>query len=86
MEVAQRRLSMRSVHEVLCLKYKLDRSHREIAAVVGSSLGTVSSYLSRAEAAGLSRPLPEKMDDDARSGPAHAKLGRHDCLTRSRTT
>ena len=65
MEMAQRRLSMRSVHEVLGLKYDLDRSHREIAAVVGISLSTVSSYLSRAEAAGLSWPLPEEMDDDA---------------------
>ena len=33
--MAQRRLSMRSVHEVLRLTYEMDRSLREIAAVVG---------------------------------------------------
>ena len=55
---------MRSVHEVLRSRSSLDRIQREIAAVVGISLSTVSSYLSRA-AAGLSWPLPEEMDDDA---------------------
>ena len=45
---------MRSVHEVLRLRHKLGRSLRDIAAAVGISLSTVSTYLRRAEAAGIS--------------------------------
>ena len=63
--MAQRRLSMRSVHEVLRLRYELKCSLREIAVAVGISLSTVSGYLRRAEAAGISWPLPEEMDDAA---------------------
>ena len=63
--MAQRRLSMRSVHEVLRLRHKLGRSLRDIAAAVGIPLSTVSTYLRRAEAAGISWPLPEEMDDAA---------------------
>ena len=37
MMMAQRRLSVRSVHEVMRLRYTLGRSLREIAAAVGIS-------------------------------------------------
>ena len=56
---------MRSVHEVLRLRHELRRSMRDIAAAVGISLSTVSTYLRRAEAAGISWPPPEEMDDAA---------------------
>ena len=56
---------MRSVHEVLRLRHELGRSLRDIAAAVGISLSPVSTYLRRAEAAGISWPLPEEMDDAA---------------------
>ena len=63
--MAKPRLSMRSVHEVLRLRYELKCSLREIAVAVGISLSKVSGYLRRAEEAGLSWPLPEEMDDAA---------------------
>ena len=56
---------MRSVHEVLRLRHKLGRSLRDIAAAVGTSLSAVSTHLRRAEAAGISWPLPGEMDDAA---------------------
>ena len=41
-------MSVHSIHEVLRLRYKLGHSLlREIAAVVGISLSTVSIYLRR---------------------------------------
>ena len=46
--MAQRRLSVRSVHEVLRLRQRLVRSLRDIAGAVGISLSTVSTYLRRA--------------------------------------
>lgn len=49
---------MRSVHEVLRLRHKLGRSLREIAAVVGISLSTVSTDLRR-RAPDLKWFLPE---------------------------
>jgi DNA replication protein DnaC len=49
---------MRKVEEVLRLKWGAGRSVREIARVLGIGRTTVSAYLERAEAAGLSWPLP----------------------------
>ena len=56
---------MRSIREVLRLKYGLGRSHREIAGALGIATSTVSLYVSRAAEAGFSWPLPEGMDDAA---------------------
>ncbi len=52
---------MRKVEEVLRLKWGAGRSVREIARVLGIGRTTVSAYLDRAEAAGLSWPLPEDL-------------------------
>ncbi len=56
---------MRSIKEVLRLHFEQHRSRRLIAQTVGASPTTVGDYISRAQAAGLSYPLPEALDDDA---------------------
>ncbi len=59
----RRRLSMRSIREVLRLKHELGRSSREIAESLAISHATASGYLRRAERAGVEWPLPEGFDD-----------------------
>ena len=59
-----KRLTMRRIREVLRLK-ELGLSGRKIASSLRIGLGTVSNYLARAKAAGLSWPLPEDIDDGA---------------------
>jgi len=56
--VAQARLSVRKIREVLRLKAEAQLSDREIAAVVGAARSTVQECLRRARAAGLGWPLP----------------------------
>ena len=56
---------MRKIRELLRLKYELGRSHREIAGSLGIANSTVSDYVRRASAAGISWPLPEGVDDAA---------------------
>ena len=63
--MAQKRLSMRKIRDVLRLKYELGRSHREIAAILRISHSTVGSYVRRAREAGVSWPLPDDLDDAA---------------------
>jgi hypothetical protein len=47
------------------LKYEAALAHRAIAQACTVGLGTVSSYLTRATAAGLTWPLPDGLDDAA---------------------
>lgn len=54
---------MRKIHEILRLGWEIKLSHREIAQSCSVSKSTVSDYVHRAKAAGLSWPLPEGMDD-----------------------
>ena len=56
--MAQARLSVRKIREVLRLKAEAQLSDREIAAVVGAARSTVQECLRRARAAGLGWPLP----------------------------
>jgi transposase len=63
--VAQARLSVRKIREVLRLKSEARLSDRQIAAVLGSARSTVQECLRRARAAGLSWPLPDDIDDEA---------------------
>ncbi|MBK1646826.1 IS21 family transposase [Thiocapsa imhoffii] len=60
----RQRLSMRKVDDVLRLKWGSGRSVREIARALGIGRTTVLEYLDRAEAAGLSWPLPEGLSAD----------------------
>ena len=59
------RLSMRQVREVLRLKWACGLSDRKIAQSVRVSRPTVAEYVRRAQAAGLSWPLPDTLDDTA---------------------
>jgi transposase len=62
--MAQERLSMRKVREVLRLKWECRQSNRAIARSCRLAHSTVGEYLDRARAAGLSWPLPVDLDDD----------------------
>ena len=56
--MAQARLSVRKIREVLRLKAEARLSDRQIAAVIGSARSTVQECLRRARAAGIGWPLP----------------------------
>jgi transposase len=56
---------MRRLRELLRLKYDAGLSHRAIAQACTVGLGTVTTYLQRAAAAGLAWPLPDDLDDAA---------------------
>ena len=59
-----KRLSMRKIREALRLK-AAGLSKRKIAASLGIARSTVADHLERAEAAGLSWPLPDDLSDEA---------------------
>src|SRR5574340_866242 len=59
------RLSMRTIREVLRLRWEAGLSQREIGVSCRLGRSTVRDYLLRAEAAGLSWPLPEELDEEA---------------------
>ena len=63
--MAATRLLMRRLRELLRLKHDAGLSHRAIAQACAVGLGTVTTYLQRVAAAGLSWPLPDDMDDAA---------------------
>ena len=58
------RLSMRTIKEVLRLRWEAGLSHRAIALSCRKGQTTVRDCLLRAKAAGLSWPLPEGMDEE----------------------
>ena len=59
------RLAMRQVHEVLRLKWEQGLSDQQIAHSLGISRPTVAEYVRRAQAAGLSWPLPDPYEEEA---------------------
>jgi transposase len=61
--MSRKRLSMRTIKEVLRLKWACGLSDRQVARSCSIARSTVSEYLRRAEKAGLNWPLPEGMDD-----------------------
>src|SRR3989454_9446076 len=63
--MATERLSMRKTREILRQKLELGRSHREVAASVGLSVGAVGATLVRAAAAGLSWASVQALSDEA---------------------
>ena len=63
--MTRERLTMRKIQEVLRLKWSCELSNRAIARSCSISHSTVQEYLQRAEAAGLSWPLPESLTEDA---------------------
>ena len=63
--MANRRLSMRKINEVLRLKWEKGFSVRQIAKSCDIARSTVKDYLDRAQLNGLNWPLPEHLDDAA---------------------
>lgn len=63
--MANSRLSMRKIFEVLRLYHDSHRSHREISRAVLASPTTVGEILRRAKVAGLGWPLPEGLTEAA---------------------
>lgn len=61
--MAQERLSMRKIREVLRLRYAAGLSARRIALSIDVARSTVSEVLQRASATGLAWPLPSDLDD-----------------------
>jgi transposase len=57
------RLSMRSTREILRQKWVLSRSHREVAASLGVSVGVIAATLQRARQAGLDWAAVERLDE-----------------------
>jgi len=57
--------AMRKIREVLRLSFKEGLSRRQVAAALELPRTTVADYVKRAEAAGLTWPLPAELDDDA---------------------
>ena len=54
---------MRKIREALRLRFELKLGYQQIARSCAVTASTVHKYLKRAEAAGLSWPLPEDWDD-----------------------
>lgn len=61
--MARKLINMRYVKDILRLRHQNHLSVREIAGSCGLPASTVGDYLQRAEAAGLSWPLPEGLSD-----------------------
>lgn len=59
------RLSMRKISEILRLRFELNCSYRDIASSQNIGVTTVSDYMARVKAAGLTWPLPEGMTEQA---------------------
>jgi transposase len=62
--MAQERLTVKKIKEVMRLKYEVKLSNRAIAGACKVSNSTVGEYLRRAEAAGIGWPLGEIGEDD----------------------
>src|ERR1043165_2274371 len=71
--MAASRLPMRKLRDVLRLKFETHLPLRAIAQACGLGLGTVSTYVRRATAAGLTWPLPDDLDDAALEGRLFAR-------------
>jgi transposase len=63
--MAAERLSMRQIREILRQKWDLRLSHRTVGGSLGVGLGTISSVVSRAQAAGLDWAQVQGLADDA---------------------
>ena len=61
--MANRRIAMRKIRQVLRLALEAGASRRRIAKSLGLSRDVVTDYLTRIAAAGLTWPLPPELDD-----------------------
>jgi transposase len=62
--MSQERLTVRKIREILRLKHEAGLSNRAIAGACKISNSTVGDYLRRAQAVGVSWPLPEISEDE----------------------
>ena len=62
--MATERLSMRKIREILRYKWNLGRSHREVAARLGISVGAITKIERAAREAGLDWAAAEALDDE----------------------
>ena len=63
--MATERLAMHQAREILRQKLKLERTHREVMAALGVSMGTVSKVVTRATLLSLDWETVEELGDDA---------------------
>ncbi|MGH8526458.1 MAG: helix-turn-helix domain-containing protein [Gammaproteobacteria bacterium] len=63
--MANTRLSMRKIQEILRLSFEARLGIRAIAQSLGISPSTVGDHLRRAQATGLKWPLPQGLDESA---------------------
>jgi transposase len=63
--MATERLAMHQAREILRQKLTLNRTHREVRAGLGVSMGVISGVMTRAAALGLDWSAVEALDDDA---------------------
>ena len=73
---------MRRIREVLRLRYECGLNHRLISASVGISKGSVSDYLSRAKAAGLTWEEARGLDEEQIERRLFTMVGRNEPATR----
>ena len=62
--MAQERLTVRKIKEILRLKYEAGLSNRAIGRACRVSCSTISEYTQRATRAGVSWPLPENLSEE----------------------
>ena len=77
------RHSMRKIREVLRLKFEVGLSHRQVAAAVGISRGSVSDYLERAKEAELMWEIARGLSDAEVEARLFQQLGRNEPSTRA---
>src|SRR5947199_6440589 len=71
--MATERLSMRQIREILRQKWALGLSHRAVAGSLRVGLGTISSVVSRAQAAGLDWAQVQTLADEALEGRLYGR-------------
>ena len=71
--MATERLSMRQIREILRQKWALGLSHRAVASSLRIGLGTISSVVSRAHAAGLDWAQVQTLADEALEGRLYGR-------------
>ena len=74
---------MRRIREVLRLRFECGCSHRAISSSTGLSKGSVSDYLHRADAAGLTWEEASKLDDAEAERRLFRAIGRNEPLSRA---
>src|SRR2546422_972778 len=71
--MATERLSMRQIREILRQRWALGLSHRAVAGSLRVGLGTISSVVSRAQAAGLDWAQVQTLADETLEGRLYGR-------------